>query len=910
MSVPTPRLRRTAARVSAITAGSALVALPLLGALAPAAHAAGTDYASTAPATVPGLLPGLARATRTGSPAPGQVLSIGIGVAGADPAAATAFAAAQQDPSSPYFHQWLTPAQYAAEFGVPADREQALVAWLRAGGLHVDPTDASGLYVTASGTVAQLQALFHVTEGTFTAGSGTGAIPFVANLQAPQVPSGFGVTGITGLDTLHRFYTNHHTDTSLTPADRAALVTRAHDEAKGVPDPNAPIVATSTAQPRDLWSIYDQPAADTGQGQTAGVFGEGESDSVITQLRLFESTEGLPKVPVKVVRTEGDTTNDADYGDDTPQIEWFLDVQALTGMAPDLSQLDLYFATSLYDHDVIKDFSTWAADPNGPAQMNASFGECEEDPTEPVTGQLSQIPYGSELGDELEAISEPVLQQATIEGRTLFASAGDNGSGCPAVVVPILGAGNGVAPQPVPLVNYPASSRYAVGVGGTVLTFTGSGASAKRTGEGSWTDTGGGPSHFITEPGFQTGVKAVDVPCVSDPTGTSPNTSGQICRGVPDVAALSGNITGNGYFIYIDGAPSAEGGTSLSSPLTVGMWTRVQAASRQVSASGVKGLGFAAPALYSLYDFDKNGTGGSYGKDFFDVTTEESGATNGAYSPQPGWDYTSGLGVMNVAAVIDDLDHQAPGKEAAVAAQGPTEAPAVASCTATDTSPAGNAVNPYDVSLGNDPAADLTSAHFAVDRTGKDVVVTITGPDFTDPDRQAPTGGETFTAYWLDGADGNVYDVSATYDEVTGTLTAADGTTTGTAAATGGATATLSADKGTLTLTAPLADVGSPASGTQLLYPAVTSALNGAGATTPAGSFSDLSLVADRASADGYQAASTGQAVQVGPCTPAGSGSPTAALPESPLAVGLPAAGVLAGMAALVLVRRRRLAQP
>ena len=104
--------------------------------------------------------------------------------------------------------------------------------------------------------------------------------------------------------------------------------------------------------------------------------------------------------------------------------------QASTGMSPDVSQLDYYFAKSLFDADVFADFDYWANDPNGPRQMNASFGECEENPTNPVTGPLAQDPYGTEFGDELEAVGNPILLQAAVEGRTLFSSAGDTGSGC------------------------------------------------------------------------------------------------------------------------------------------------------------------------------------------------------------------------------------------------------------------------------------------------------------------------------------------------------------------------------------------------------------------------------------------------------------------------------------------------
>jgi pseudomonalisin len=879
------RHRRGKLSVAASLTG--LAALLALAVIMPGSASAAptTDPADTPLVQVPAMLGGLSHATYLLAAPAAEMLTLGIAVTGADPSGEAAMAAAQSNPSSPYYHRYLTPAQFAASYGVPAAQENAIVSWLHTAGFVVAPTSASGTYISATATVAQVESLFKVTEGSYVAGT----IPFVANEDPPMVPSGLGIAAVTGLDTLRRFYTDSHQATDLTAADKTALVARARAEAAGVtPAVNVPVVATQIAQPRDLWSIYDQPNSDLGQGAISGVFGEGETDSVITQLRLFEAAEGFPKVPVKVIRTEAPTT-EANYGDNTGSIEWYLDVQAMTGMAPDMAQLDLYFSKTLYDPDVFQSFSTWANDPNGPRQMNASFGECETNPTNPVTGPLSQLPYGTELGDDLEPVGEPILEQATMEGRTLFASAGDTGSGCPAVVVPVVGAGNGVAPSQPPLVNYPAASAWAVGVGGTVLTFTGAGATAVRTDEASWTDTGGGPSHFIAEPSFQKNVSAVDQDCVSQYDGT-PYSTPTVCRGVPDVAALSGNILGNGYFIYIDGSPSSEGGTSLSSPLTVGMWTRLQAAS---SAPG--GLGFAAPDLYSLYDYPTKGELGTYGKDFFDVTEEESGATNGTESPEPGWDYTSGLGVFDVGNLLTSLD----GTQTPVSSAVPAEAPAVAACSTTEYSPSGNATDPADVQLGNDPSLDLTQTHFATDATSTHMIVTVTGPSFTAVD-PAAVGGDEFKAQWL--YNGVAYYIDAIDSE--GTLTATDGNNNGaTPSATDTATATLSADGTTLTMTAPFSELGSPGPGAELYYPGVTAILD-AGTPQQIGTLTVESFTTDTASAGSYLQQSVGQALQLAPCTV--ETTPPAALPETPALALLPVVGGAAAFAVLHFRRRRR----
>ena len=81
-------------------------------------------------------------------------------------------------------------------------------------------------------------------------------------------------------------------------------------------------------------------------------------------------------------------------------------------------------------------------------------------------------------------------------------------------------------------------------------------------------------------------------------------------------------------------------------------------------------------------------TGGSYGRDFFDVTQSEYGAGNGAYQPGPGWDYASGWGALNVANFIQDVDGSPPQSTA-----GGTEKPR-GTVNATSTSPTGTRPTP------------------------------------------------------------------------------------------------------------------------------------------------------------------------------------------------------------------------
>jgi hypothetical protein len=194
--------------------------------------------------------------------------------------------------------------------------------------------------------------------------------------------------------------------------------------------------------------------------------------------------------------------------------------------------------------------------------------------------------------------------------------------------------------QVVPLTNYPASSRYAVGVGGTVL-YTNGAPSAKRSVEYAWPFTGGGSALLIPAPEWQKSTRNNSVPCLMDFEG-KPSNTGQACRGIPDISAISGDAVGNGYTVIVDGREFSGGGTSLSSPLWMGMWARIQAASTNPG-----GNGFANPALYAAGNDPAKAA-----RDYHDITV----GANGAYVATPGWDYVSGFGSPDVTNLMLDID--------------------------------------------------------------------------------------------------------------------------------------------------------------------------------------------------------------------------------------------------------------
>ncbi len=155
---------------------------------------------------------------------------------------------------------------------------------------------------------------------------------------------------------------------------------------------------------------------DFGQGQSIGIIGEGQTVDVIAALREFEKTRGLPQVPVQVYHTDVGTVAAESSLDDSGRIEWEMDTQASTGMAPEVSQLRMYFGSSLALTELSGAIGTWVNDSNGPLQTSASLGACEDNPAiDPLFGAAQRA-------------DQAFLAQAAMEGRSFFASAGDTGA--------------------------------------------------------------------------------------------------------------------------------------------------------------------------------------------------------------------------------------------------------------------------------------------------------------------------------------------------------------------------------------------------------------------------------------------------------------------------------------------------
>jgi len=116
-------------------------------------------------------------------------------------AAIAALIAAQRTPGSPYYHQWISPEQYAAAFGASSSDTQQITAWLSSHGLEVEEVTPGGRSIIFSGTAGQVESTFHTQIHTYQVG---GQLHY-ANATDPAIPAALSgvVAGIVSMNDFH-----------------------------------------------------------------------------------------------------------------------------------------------------------------------------------------------------------------------------------------------------------------------------------------------------------------------------------------------------------------------------------------------------------------------------------------------------------------------------------------------------------------------------------------------------------------------------------------------------------------------------------------------------------------------------------------------------------------------------------
>src|SRR5208283_184130 len=104
----------------------------------------------------------------------------------------------QQDQTSPNYHKWLTPQQYADRFGASAADIAKIAAWLKSEGFTVDEVANGRNWIRFSGAAAQVKSSFQTVLHRYNV---NGEKHF-ANATEPAIPAALQdiVGGIRGLN--------------------------------------------------------------------------------------------------------------------------------------------------------------------------------------------------------------------------------------------------------------------------------------------------------------------------------------------------------------------------------------------------------------------------------------------------------------------------------------------------------------------------------------------------------------------------------------------------------------------------------------------------------------------------------------------------------------------------------------
>lgn len=307
---------------------------------------------------------------------------------------------------------------------------------------------------------------------------------------------------------------------------------------------------------------FDQLAA-TGQGQIIAIVDAFGNPSVQADLDIFCAAFNIPSTALDIYYPQGLPPPDSGWAAETN-----LDVQWAHAIAPGAKIIVVAsISNSAADLYAAVDFAV----SKGARQISLSWGAPEY-----FTNASSDYHFN-------------------VSGVTFTASSGDSGAG----------------------VNYPASSPFVVGIGGTSLSLD---ATANVSLETAWSGSGGGLSLFEPMPSYQTGWFI------------------STQRGVPDVAYNADPTTG--VPVYQTGVGWAQyGGTSISAP----QWAALFALANSMRAQPITS---APTAVYSLASANYSG----YFRDI--VTGSNAIPPNPGYSAGPFYDHVTGLGAPKADQLV------------------------------------------------------------------------------------------------------------------------------------------------------------------------------------------------------------------------------------------------------------------
>jgi subtilase family serine protease len=589
----------------------------------------------------------------------------------AQEAALDALMAAQQNPASPQYHQWLTPDQFAARFGVAQSDIDKVESWLQQQGFAIDGINRSRTAIHFSGSAAQVESAF------------------ATQMHYYQVSGEKHFAPSTALSV---------------PAAIAPVVADIHNLDDFRPRPDHVILHRNFTSgqsgnvffgPGDIYTAYDiDTGSMNGAGQTIAIMGQ--SEVTVTDIENFEAAAGLNKKDPNMILVPGTGASTAYSGD---QSESDLDLEWSGAIAPGASIVFVYTGNS--GNYGTFDAADYAVDEGIGTIISMSYSTCELDPFVTSSYISSQ---------------EAIYKQAAVQGQTVLAASGDQGSTSCYGDTDI----TTTATQESLAVNYPASSAYITAVGGTeIATEYSSGGSSVSNywkpangndvypsllsyiPEVAWNDdaanasyasssgtpcsiqapclssTGGGASTLIPQPSWQTTY-------FTAAGEANPSSSHRL---VPDIAFYAS--PGQPGYLYCTSDTSAwgpsqtgscgagfrasssdvsltvAGGTSFGTPIFAGMVALLNQNGKYTT-----GAGEINSTLYTLA-----ASSSIYGSDFHDVTTGNNycqapancnGTANFGFSAGTGYDEVTGLGSVDVGKLANDWPAASAGEAALI----------------------------------------------------------------------------------------------------------------------------------------------------------------------------------------------------------------------------------------------------
>jgi len=402
----------------------------------------------------------------------------------------------------------------------------------------------------------------------------------------------------------------------LTPAGLDDVLRR-RALAGGEAGPMAASTVVTTYTPAQIRAAYGLPpvpastaglapaqAAQLGAGQTIYIVNARHDPHIAAELAAFNSRFGLPGCTTRTLAADtplplaaasrtgcelvvaysssaGTLTATAPAYDSGWATEIALDVQWAHATAP-LARLVLIEAPDAGVASLSK--AVALANRMGPGVVSMSFGAAE----------------GSWMSSYDSAF--------TGTGMSYLAATGDNGAA----------------------VAWPSASSRVVAVGGTTLSYGGSGARS----EIAWSGTGGGISAHVALPSYQSGTLG-----------------GYARRAVADVAFNADPNSGQYVALISPGSTSVRwvsaGGTSLATPQWAGL---LAVANAMRAAAGKAVLGQPHATLYQQIA----AVPGSYAAAFQDVASGSNGSCVGC-SAKSGYDTPTGWGTPNAGALLASL---------------------------------------------------------------------------------------------------------------------------------------------------------------------------------------------------------------------------------------------------------------